>query len=84
MDKNVCFVNAADPLDTVLNLFIKKKIHLFIVHDEFGGFEGVITLEDVIEEIIGAEIMDEGDEVADLRQMALEKKMKLKKISPHM
>lgn len=74
MDGTVHFVNASDPLDTVLDQFIKTKMHLFVVLDEFGGFEGVITVEDVIEEIIGAEIMDEDDVTPDLRQEAKLKK----------
>jgi metal transporter CNNM len=76
MDPNVYFVNASDPLDSVLDKFIKTKTHLFIVMDEFGGFEGVITVEDIIEEIIGTEIMDEDDDIPDLRQAALSKKRK--------
>lgn len=81
MDHTVNFVNAKDSLDSVLNQFIKTKMHLFIVIDDFGGFEGVITLEDIIEEIIGAEIMDEEDDVADLRQVALRKKEEMHKLS---
>jgi metal transporter CNNM len=81
MDSTVHFVNASDSLDAVLNQFIKTKMHLFIVIDDFGGFEGVITLEDVIEEIIGKEIMDEGDEVADLREVALQKKEAIRELS---
>ncbi|MES2930593.1 MAG: CNNM domain-containing protein [Patescibacteria group bacterium] len=76
MDGTIHFVNPSDPLDTVLNQFIKTKMHLFVVVDEFGGFEGVITVEDVIEEIIGAEIMDEDDVIPDLRQVAIHKKMR--------
>ena len=74
MDGTVHFVNTYDPLDTVLDQFIKTKMHLFVVLDEFGGFEGVITVEDVIEEIIGTEIMDEDDVTPDLRQEAKLKK----------
>ena len=79
MDGTVHFVNTSDPLDTVLDQFIKTKMHLFVVLDEFGGFEGVITVEDVIEEIIGTEIMDEDDVTPDLRQEAKIKKY-LKKV----
>ena len=80
MDDTVHFVRPSDPLDAVLNQFIKTKMHLFVVLDEFGGFEGVITVEDVIEEIIGAEIMDEDDVVPDLRKGAIEKKTRKNKI----
>jgi len=43
---------------------------LFIVIDEYGGLNGVVTLEDVLEELIGREIVDETDMVADLRELA--------------
>jgi metal transporter CNNM len=81
MDTTVHFVHTTDSLDAVLNQFIRTKMHLFVVIDDFGRFEGVITLEDVIEEIIGTEIMDEGDEHADLRQVALDKKETMRKLS---
>lgn len=56
---------------TLLHRFIEEKTHLFAVVDEFGGMAGVVTLEDVFESLIGREIVDEVDKVADLRQMAL-------------
>ncbi len=70
MDNTVHFVHTNDPLDRVLTEFINTKIHLFVVLDEFGGFEGIITIEDIVEEIIGQEIMDEDDDIPDLRQFA--------------
>ena len=66
------------PLDDVLNEFIKHHKHLFIVRDEFGGFEGVISVEDILEEIIGTEIIDEFDKVVDLRAQAKKKAAKKK------
>ena len=69
----------ADPVDwvyeeqtveAVLNKFTKTRSHMFIVKDEFGGTTGIVTLEDCIETLLGVEIMDESDEVADMRALA--------------
>lgn len=57
----------------VLDAFIRKRNHIFIVTDEFGGTAGLITLEDAIETLLGVEIVDETDAVADLRQLAKER-----------
>ena len=65
------FVKETDPLDQTFLQFIKTHRHLFIVKDEFGSVSGVVTLEDILEEIIQAEIMDENDEHDDLRAYAL-------------
>lgn len=58
------------PLKSAFGLFLRQRAHLAMVVDEFGGFTGVLSLEDVIESLIGHEIMDEGDEVMDLREFA--------------
>ncbi|MCI0530597.1 MAG: hemolysin family protein [candidate division Zixibacteria bacterium] len=55
-----CFVPDSKKISEVLREFQKRKIHLAIVLDEFGGTAGLITLEDIIEEIVG-EILDEYD-----------------------
>lgn len=68
--KKVDGVHESDKLDVTLNAFIKKRRHMFIVRDEFGGFEGVITIEDILEEIVGREIVDEDDVVVDMREKA--------------
>jgi magnesium and cobalt exporter, CNNM family len=55
------FVPEAKMIDTLLKDFQEKHVHIAIVVDEYGGTEGLITLEDIIEEIVG-EISDEYDE----------------------
>jgi CBS domain containing-hemolysin-like protein len=56
------FVPDTKKISQLLREFQQKKIHLAIVIDEFGGTEGIITMEDILEEIVG-EIHDEYDEV---------------------
>lgn len=58
----VCFVHKTMPLDDVLARMRAKKSHLVIVTDEYGGTMGCLTMEDVLEEIVG-DIWDETDEV---------------------
>ena len=64
------FVVDTAPLDQLLRTFLERRQHVVAVIDEFGGFEGIVTLEDVLEELIGREIVDEFDQVTDLRAFA--------------
>lgn len=57
----------------VMDKFITTQEHIFLVVDEYGGTSGVITLEDTIESLLGVEITDESDVVADLRQLAAQR-----------
>jgi CBS domain containing-hemolysin-like protein len=59
------FVPESKKIDEVLNEFRTKRIHMAVVIDEYGGTAGVVTLEDVLEEIVG-EIEDEFDDRAQL------------------
>ncbi len=61
------FVPETKRLDSLLHDFQNKRVHIAIIADEYGGTSGLVTLEDLIEEIIG-EINDEFDEVAALYQ----------------
>ncbi len=58
------------PVLNVLDLFIKRHEHLFLVEDKFGQTAGVVTLEDAIETLLGREIVDESDQVEDMQQLA--------------
>lgn len=66
----VHFVPETAYLDRILVDFFEKKSHLFVVVDEYGSVTGVISMEDVIEEIVGREIMDESDKAGDMRELA--------------
>jgi CBS domain containing-hemolysin-like protein len=56
----------------VIDLFVKRKEHLALAVDEYGIVTGIVTLEDAIETLLGVEIVDEFDNITDMRQYALE------------
>ena len=64
------FVAETARLNMVLGEFLDLKQHLFAVIDEYGGLAGLISLEDILEEILGREIVDESDQVADKQELA--------------
>lgn len=68
--KPVRFVLENITLDKLLRKFLESRMHLFVVLDEYGGMAGVVTLEDVLEEMLGSEIVDETDQVVDMRELA--------------
>jgi CBS domain containing-hemolysin-like protein len=77
--KPVHFVLDKTRLDRLLRLFLERREQMFIVIDEFGGLSGVVTLEDVLEEILGREIVDEFDQVADMRELAQRRRRQVMK-----
>jgi CBS domain containing-hemolysin-like protein len=58
------------PVHHLLDLFIKKQEHLFLVEDQFNQLVGIVTLEDAIETMLGREIVDETDTVEDMQHLA--------------
>lgn len=73
----VHFVAETAPLNGVLMEFLERREHMFVVIDEYGGLSGLITLEDILEEILGREIIDESDQVADKQALARNRRKKL-------
>ncbi|HIP33697.1 MAG TPA: DUF21 domain-containing protein [Bacteroidia bacterium] len=66
--KKIFQVNEDEKLDDLLNSFIKKKAHIAYVTNIHNTFLGIVTMEDLIEEIIGKEIVDETDNFKDMRE----------------
>ena len=59
--------------------FLEKKEHISVIIDEYGTFRGLVTMEDVIETMLGQEIVDETDEVVDMQEYAKEQWEKAQK-----
>ena len=78
IQKDIYKINENIPVSMALDLFIKKKEHMFLVLDSYDQTEGIITLEDCVETILGVEIVDESDSHADMREVA-KQKMKMQR-----
>jgi CBS domain containing-hemolysin-like protein len=68
--KPMFFVSERTPGHVLLRSFVRRKTHLFGVMNRFGDLIGVVTLEDVIESLIGQEIVDEVDSAVDMQDVA--------------
>lgn len=71
------FVPETLTTDRLLQDFIERREHLFVVVDEYGGVAGVVSLEDVFEEILGQEIVDESDLAEDLQRVAQQRRRRI-------
>jgi CBS domain containing-hemolysin-like protein len=70
--REVMFIPENATLARALRAFLEQGEHLAVTIDEFGGVSGLVTLEDLMETLLGVEIVDESDRVADLRHLATE------------
>ena len=70
MMRGLDFVIETLGADRLLRRFLRRGTHLSMVIDEFGSLTGLVTLEDVLEELLGREIVDEYDAAVDMRELA--------------
>ncbi len=70
--KPLMTIGVDDSVDLALDTFLKSKVQILAVVDEFGGTAGIVTMEDAIETLLGEEIVDELDEHEDMRELARE------------
>ena len=68
--REIVTVGESYPITDLFATFRARKEHLAVVMDDFGGMAGIVTMEDVIETLLGLEIVDETDETTDMREMA--------------
>ena len=71
--RNILTVPNSISVFKLFNQLLKNKEHISVVIDEYGGLVGIITLEDIIETLIGLEIIDESDQVVDMQKYAKQK-----------
>ena len=73
MKRDLGIVTEEASVEHIADELLTKREHLLAVFDEHGGLAGVVSLEDVVETLIGIEIVDEADRVADMRRLARKK-----------
>lgn len=70
LKRDILITRRNKPIPKLFETFIDKKEHIALVVDEYGSVAGLVSMEDIIETLLGLEIMDESDRVADLQSLA--------------
>jgi CBS domain containing-hemolysin-like protein len=72
LKRDLMAVHGEMPLSDLLEFFLEKRQHIALIVSEYGGTRGLVTLEDVVETLLGMEIVDEMDSVEDMQALARE------------
>jgi len=75
LQRDILIVPELTQLQDFFERLMKKQEHIAVVVDEYGGFAGVVTMEDLVETLLGMEIIDEVDNIEDMQKMARKKWM---------
>lgn len=70
LKREIFVVDSEKPVPELFEVFIKQRAHIALVVDEFGNTIGIVTMEDIIETLLGLEIMDESDTIEDMQVQA--------------
>jgi len=73
ISREIIIIHELFAIPELFKLFLEKREHIALVVDEFGGMAGIVTMEDVIETLLGTEIIDEADHSVDMQELAREK-----------
>ncbi len=71
--REIVIIPETKNLFDVWEQLLEKKEHIALIVDEYGGMEGIVTMEDIIETLLGFEIVDETDTITDMRKYARER-----------
>ncbi len=68
--RDILVTNNNTPIPELFEIFVQKRAHISMIVDEYGNVTGIVTMEDIIETLLGLEIMDESDSVEDMQMLA--------------
>lgn len=68
--REILVTEDSTPIPELFDIFVEKRAHISMIVDQYGNTTGIVTMEDIIETLLGLEIMDESDSVEDMQVLA--------------